>query len=305
MVGGNLEGFDMHTGRGQISRDARRAVTRLVLSFFLFSCLWILISDRLAEFLAPTLVEFQVFQTLKGLFFVAVVSLILCNISLSSFRRLEAAHRKTNEAHREILKRLAFAAEFRDDASGAHNTRIGALAKDVAEAMKLDPRFCERISHAAALHDVGKIAVPDCILRKPAKLTELETLEMRRHVETGWDILRGASGNEFLRMAAVIARYHHEKWDGSGYPVGLTGMEIPIEARIVAVCDVFDALVSERPYKNAWSKAEALAEIQRQSGYHFDPKVVDAFLQVVGDTEKGPVHRESQEMTGPVLRVIG
>jgi len=134
------------------------------------------------------------------------------------------------------------------------------------------------------LHDVGKVAVPDAILTKPGKLTDEEWVVMRRHTTAGADMLAGSRA-PIMRMAEEIALTHHERWDGSGYPQGLAGEAIPLAGRICAVCDVFDALLSARPYKEPWPYEEALDELRRERGHHFDPAVLDAFLGIVHDLD--------------------
>jgi putative two-component system response regulator len=134
------------------------------------------------------------------------------------------------------------------------------------------------------MHDIGKVGVPDSILHKTGPLDDGERDRMRRHTTVGGEILAG-SQSPIVRMAEEIALTHHEHWDGSGYPNGLAGEEIPLAGRICAVCDVFDALLSERPYKEPWRVDEALAELRRESGTHFDPKVVDAFMRIVDDLD--------------------
>jgi putative two-component system response regulator len=146
----------------------------------------------------------------------------------------------------------------------------------------MDPDEAELLRHASAMHDLGKIAIPDSILRKPGKLTAEEWEIMKRHTTIGGDLLAG-SRLPLVQMAEVIARTHHERWDGSGYPAGLVGEEIPLAGRICAVGDVFDALISDRPYKAAWSVEETLAEIDRQRGRHFDPRLVDLLLAIGPD----------------------
>jgi putative two-component system response regulator len=179
----------------------------------------------------------------------------------------------------EILERLALAAEYRDDDTGEHTQRVGKTAALIAEALDWQAGAIELISRAAPLHDVGKIAISDSILLKPGRLTPEEFERMKLHTELGARIL---SGGQFplMQLAEQIARTHHERWDGKGY-LGLCGEAIPIAGRIVAVADVFDALTSERPYKRAWTRPDAIEEIQRQSGRQFDPRVVEAFLKVV------------------------
>ncbi|MCK5933649.1 MAG: HD domain-containing protein [Fulvimarina manganoxydans] len=177
----------------------------------------------------------------------------------------------------EIIWRLARAIEYRDGTTGDHVSRVAEICRLMAEELGLGPERARILYLAAPLHDIGKIGVCDAILQKPGRLTDEEMALMRRHVEFGADILRDAS-TEVVRVAAVVARTHHEKWDGSGYPAGLSGAEIPIEGRIVAVADVFDALCSERPYKPAWPVEKAQAEIIACSGGHFDPACIEAFL---------------------------
>jgi putative two-component system response regulator len=175
-----------------------------------------------------------------------------------------------------VIWRLARAIEYRDGDTGEHVSRVATISRLVAEAMGLSEDRCRTIYLAAPLHDIGKIAIPDAILGKPGKLTPDEIIQMRRHVTIGAEILEEGS-SDLIRVARLIARGHHEKWDGTGYPEGLSGYDIPIEARIVAIADVFDALCSVRPYKPAWPLERAHAEIVRLAGSHFDPACVDAF----------------------------
>lgn len=177
------------------------------------------------------------------------------------------------------LECLAAAAEYRDDDTGQHTRRVGDMAARLAVQLGLPERLVVEIGQAAPLHDVGKIGVSDTILLKPGKLTPDEFALMKHHAAIGEGIL-SRHQTRLLQLAASIAVTHHERWDGTGYPMGLKGEDIPIEGRIVAVTDVFDALTNERPYKKAWPVAEAIAEIQKQSGAQFDPAVVDAFLQL-------------------------
>ena len=179
----------------------------------------------------------------------------------------------------EILERLALAAEYSDDDTGEHTQRVGQMAAHIAQALGLPEAEVELIGRAALLHDVGKIAIPDAILLKPGKLTPEEFTHMQTHTALGAKML---SGGQFalMQLAEEIAFTHHERWDGTGY-LGLHGEAIPVAGRIVAVADVFDALTNERPYKKAWPHNEAIEEIQRQSGRQFDPRVVQAFLEII------------------------
>lgn len=180
------------------------------------------------------------------------------------------------EAQRETLYRLALAAEYRDDDTFAHTERIRDSVVLLAAELGLPESDVELIRDAAPLHDIGKLGVSDAVLLKPGKLTADQFEHMRRHAEIGARILSGSS-SDVLRAGEEIARSHHEWWDGTGYPSGLRGEEIPLSARIVAVADVFDALTHKRPYKPAWPVDEAVAEIHRFRSLQFDPQVVDAF----------------------------
>jgi putative two-component system response regulator len=179
----------------------------------------------------------------------------------------------------EAFEKLALAAEYRDDDTGQHTRRVGRLASSLAGALGYDPATLAAFASAAALHDLGKIGIPDAILLKPGKLTEEEFTAMKDHARIGADILSGSSSPLF-RLAAVIALTHHERWDGTGYPQGLTREAIPLSGRIVALADAFDAMTHDRPYKTAMPLHEALAEIDRCTGTHFDPTVVEPFRQI-------------------------
>jgi PAS domain S-box-containing protein/putative nucleotidyltransferase with HDIG domain len=193
--------------------------------------------------------------------------------------------RELEQAQFEMLARLAAVAEFRDDDTGQHTRRVADLSVTIAQHLGLPDGEIELIRLAAPLHDVGKIAIPDAILGKRGKLTVEEFDEMKTHTTIGAQMLAG-SAFALLEMAEQIALTHHEKWDGSGYPAGLGGDAIPIVGRIVAVADVFDALTHSRPYKPAWSSADAIAEITRQAGRHFDPRVLDAFVSACRASER-------------------
>lgn len=180
------------------------------------------------------------------------------------------------EAQIEITLRLAKAAEHHDDDTGQHTQRVGLTCSLLAQSIGLPEDQVTLIRRAAPLHDVGKIGVPDNILLKPAVLSAEERDIMKRHCEIGADLLTGGN-SELVKMAETIALTHHERWDGSGYPHKLRGEAIPIESRILAVADVFDALTHDRPYKTAWPIEKAVAEIRRNSGFHFEPSIVEAF----------------------------
>ncbi|WP_306426589.1 HD-GYP domain-containing protein, partial [Methylobacterium soli] len=178
---------------------------------------------------------------------------------------------------REIIQRLMLAAEFRDDDAGDHLTRVAGCTIAIAEGLGLSEREANDIALASTMHDIGKIGIPDSILLKAGPLTSEERAEMQRHAERGHRMLQN-SPSRLLQLASEIALTHHERWDGAGYPQGLSGSAIPLSGRIVAVADVFDALISERVYKAAWPLEKARAYLVQHRGSHFDPACVDAFL---------------------------
>ena len=182
--------------------------------------------------------------------------------------------------YREALERLAVAAELREDTFGRHAYRVGKLTGLLANSLGYGHKFCEEIDLAARLHDIGKLGIPDGLLMKPGKLTDAEFSVMQRHTTIGAQILQQCSHPAF-RLAEQISLYHHEKWDGTGYPKGLKGDDIPEVARIAALADVFDALTHVRAYKHAWTHAEAVLEIERTAGTHFEPRVAAAFVKLV------------------------
>jgi PAS domain S-box-containing protein len=185
--------------------------------------------------------------------------------------------RELEQSRRETLQRLALAAEYRDDDTHKHTERVGRTSMLIARRLGLPEETVQMIGDAAPLHDIGKLGIPDAILLKPGKLTAVESATMQEHTRIGATILADSSSC-VLRMGALIALTHHERWDATGYPNGLAGEEIPLPARITAIADTFDAITHKRTYKNAKSIDEALAEIRRVSGTHFDPAIVTAFL---------------------------
>jgi len=194
-------------------------------------------------------------------------------------RELAVAFDKLRTASLDTINRLSAAAEYKDEDTGLHIVRMSLYAVAVARHMGLDSDTTDRILYAAPMHDVGKIGIPDRILLKPGKLDPDEWGAMKQHTVIGGRILAG-SDSDFIQTGEQIALTHHEKWDGSGYPQGMAGTDIPIEGRITAVADVFDALTSKRPYKEAFSSEKSFGIIAEGRGGHFDPDVVDAFFAV-------------------------
>jgi putative two-component system response regulator len=220
-----------------------------------------------------------------------------CSATLTQLVRLRTA--ELEASRREVILCLARAAEYRDEQTGYHVVRVGKYAAVIGRQLGMDEKKVESLELAAQLHDVGKIGVSDAILLKPGKLDPDEFAQMQKHCAFGktiiqpladneWQLLRkhaeigkhimSISSSPIMQLAAVIALTHHERWDGSGYPLGLAGKDIPIEGRITAVADVYDALTSSRPYKPALSHQESLRILKEACGSQFDPTVLDAFL---------------------------
>ncbi|MGV8939996.1 MAG: HD domain-containing phosphohydrolase [Lysobacter sp.] len=198
--------------------------------------------------------------------------------ALSLEQQLLSSMHEVEERERETMSRLARAIEYRDVGTSAFLERMSHFAGLIADELGLSEEEARVIELAAPLHDMGKIAIPDAVLLKAGPLDESELAIMRRHPRIGHQLLSG-SENRFMQVGAIVALRHHERYDGSGYPDGLVGKEIPLEAAIVAVADVLDALISARPYKKAWSLDEALAYIQEHRGRLFDPQCVDALMR--------------------------
>ncbi|HXG30439.1 MAG TPA: HD domain-containing phosphohydrolase [Thermodesulfobacteriota bacterium] len=202
-----------------------------------------------------------------------------------SLDNLAKAHRATYEAHLDTIRCLAVAAEYKDENTGTHINRMSHYTALLAQGLNLPPNEVELILHASKMHDVGKIGIPDSILLKPGKLTEEEMEIMKQHTIIGARILEG-SLSEILQAGKVMALSHHEKWDGSGYPKGLSGKDIPLWGRICAVADVFDAITSDRPYHKAMPNEKAYEILREERGRHFDPGIIDVFFDRIEEVLK-------------------
>lgn len=202
-----------------------------------------------------------------------VLARVKAQLSLVSVEELR-------ETRLQIIQRLGRAAEYKDNETGLHVIRMSHYAREIALAAGMGAADAEEIFNAAPMHDVGKMGIPDAILQKPGKLTPEEWEVMKQHAQIGADII-GDDHSTLLQMASRVALCHHEKWDGSGYPQGLAGDAIPIEARIVALADVFDALTSKRPYKEPWTIEDTARYIQAEAGKQFDPELVAAFQSIL------------------------
>ncbi len=212
-------------------------------------------------------------------------------------KRVKERTRELRESQLEVVQRLGKTAEYRDPETGFHILRMARYSATLSKSAGLSPEECEFLLNAAPMHDIGKVGIPDNILLKPAALTPEEFTVITTHTTIGGEILDG-SKSRLLQMAREIALTHHEKWDGSGYPKGLIGEEISIYGRIVAIADVFDALTSKRPYKEAWTVEKTMDEIQSKSKQHFDPNLVSLFGEILPEileikaqlSEEGGIH---------------
>ncbi len=285
-------------GRGTQARESTQMIPSSGLRIVFAGVLWLIVSNVLVPVFVPDVFTLVGVNTLlMGVAMLATIFLA----RLTGQRHIKAILEKDAEiweTHRELLQRLVRVAQMRDGDTGLHITRMARLCEVVALAYGYSEEEAEMILLASQLHDIGKVGIPDSILLKPGALTPEERAQMQQHVEIGVKILDGGR-TRLVQLAESIARTHHEKWAGGGYPCNLEGQQIPVEGRIAALCDVFDALVSKRPYKDAWSLKDAVAEIERESGRHFDPDVVEAFLRAMpaiqGIIEECAGERASQD----------
>lgn len=181
----------------------------------------------------------------------------------------------------QVVQRLGKAAEYKDNETGMHVMRMSHYSKELALAYGLSEKQAEILLHAAPMHDIGKIGIADSIMLKPGKLTDEEFATMKHHPEIGAEIIGDCGDSALLKVAKSVSLTHHEKWDGTGYPNGLAGEDIPIEGRICALADVFDALTSKRPYKDAWSIEKTIDFLESQRGKHFEPRLVDLMIEIM------------------------
>lgn len=210
-------------------------------------------------------------------------------------RKVQERTQELEDTRLEVVHRLGRAAEYKDNETGMHVVRMSKIAEILGRAMGMSDEDAKLLLHASPMHDIGKIGIPDGILLKPGKLDADEWEVMKTHVQIGAEIL-GDHASPLMQMARQVALTHHEKWDGSGYPKGAAGLDIPLVGRVTAVADVFDALTSERPYKKAWPLDEAVQYIKDQAGIHFDPDVVDKFCKHLDAIMKvRQMHRDTFE----------
>lgn len=237
------------------------------------------LSSGAKDFLLKPFDMTEVLLRIKNLLETRSLYLLLQDQNQNLEVRVAARTRELEEARVEILQRLSDAAEYRDDDTGQHTKRVASIAVAIGRSMGMDHHTLELLRWSSPLHDVGKIGIPDNVLLKPGRLTDSEMEIMKSHTTIGARILMGGQ-SPLMQMAETIALSHHERWDGQGYPRRLAGDQIPLEARLVAVADVFDALTHARPYRGAWSVEATRAEIERGGGTHFDPDIARRFLHL-------------------------
>jgi len=234
------------------------------------------------DFLAKPFDRVELMTRIRNMLEVRIMTKAMKNQNKILDGMVKERTKELNDTRLEVIRRLGRAAEYRDDMTGFHIIRMSRYSQLLALAAGMDEDEAERLLNASPMHDIGKIGIPDNVLLKPGKLDADEWKIMQTHVNIGVEILSG-SDSELMDMAAEVAQNHHEKWDGSGYPCALSGEDIPLTGRVVAVADVFDALTTERPYKDAWPIEKAVEFLKDQSGKHFEPRLVELFVEILPD----------------------
>ncbi len=250
---------------------------RIVLIYLLLGTLWIFFSDLVVDNLFQHKEYITFAQNIKGWFFIVITGLLLFFLIRKDVNAKKEVNSKLVESYEQTISGWIHVMDLRHRETKDHTERVTKMTIELAKLSGItDEEELKIIERGAILHDIGKIGIPDAILIKPGKLDEKEWLQMKMHPEIANDIL---SNIAFLRPSIDIPYSHHEKWDGTGYPLGVKGNEIPIAARFFAVIDVWDALIHPRIYKSAWPEEKVLEHIREQSGMHFDPNVVTLFLE--------------------------
>lgn len=253
------------------------------------------------DFLAKPFDRVELMTRIRNMLEVRIMTTAMKNQNMVLDGMVKARTQELHDTRLEVIRRLGRAAEYRDDMTGFHIIRMSRYAQQLALAAGMSEAEAEMLLNASPMHDIGKIGIPDNVLLKPGKLDADEWKIMQTHVDIGVEILSG-SDFELMDMAAEVCQNHHEKWDGSGYPRQLAGEDIPLVGRIVALADVFDALTTERPYKKAWPIEEAVDFLKDQSGKHFDPRLVERFIEIMPEILKIRDHyAEQPEATAKVL----
>jgi putative two-component system response regulator len=258
------------------------------------------LSEGARDFLTKPFDRTELRLRVRNLLQVQMLQARLRERAVSLEREVAERTADLEQARLEMLERLALAAEYRDDATQEHARRIGRACGVLGAALSLPDEQVELLRRAAQLHDIGKIGIPDAILLKRGRLDEREFEQLKRHTMIGAEILSG-SRSPLLALAESIALTHHERWDGEGYPYRLHGDQIPLEGRIAAVADAFDALTHDRPYKPGWSLERAVAEIADQRGRQFDGRIVDAFMALDHSSLIGPVEVDEPRPVAPAV----
>lgn len=232
------------------------------------------------DFLAKPFDRVELMTRIRNMLEVRIMTKAMKNQNKVLDGMVKERTQELNDTRLEVIRRLGRAAEYRDDMTGFHIIRMSRYSQLLALAAGMGEAEAEMLLNASPMHDIGKIGIPDSVLMKPGKLEPDEWSIMQTHVDIGVEILSGSS-SALMDLAAEVAQNHHEKWDGSGYPRALSGEDIPLTGRVVAIADVFDALTTERPYKKAWPVEEATDFLKEQSGKHFEPRLVELFLEIL------------------------
>lgn len=243
--------------------------------YMLVAAIWIWCSDRAVDALVSDADMRTMLQTLKGWAFVLATGVMLYWMIRRDVRRLEKGNRRLRQGREQALRVLVAAMDARHQETGHHSERVARMAAGLARLDGVRGSALNKLRLGALLHDIGKLALPDSILTKPGPLDEEEWVLMRKHPKIGYELLQQV---DFLRASSDVPYSHHERWDGSGYPQGLCGEEIPLAARIFSVIDVWDALITERVYKPAWPEDRVLAYLREAAGGQLDPRLVKLFL---------------------------
>ncbi|WEN13920.1 HD domain-containing protein [Rhodanobacter sp. AS-Z3] len=249
---------------------------RIVSLYVVVSLLWIWFSDRALDLVTKNPVELTFLQSIKGGLFVLATGAMLYWLIGRNMRRLKAVNRSLWRGHSQTLRVLVSAMDIRHKETKDHSDRVMRMSVGLARHAGVSGRELRNLGFGALLHDIGKLAIPDTVLIKPGKLDDEEMAMMRLHTEVGNNLLQQV---DFLRDAGDIPYSHHERWDGNGYPRGLSGENIPLAARIFSVVDVWDALITARVYKPAWPEPEVLGYLREAAGSQFDPRLVELFLR--------------------------
>lgn len=234
------------------------------------------------DFLAKPFDRVELMTRIRNMLEVRIMTSAIKNQNKILDEMVKVRTQELNDTRLEVIRRLGRAAEYRDDMTGFHIIRMSRYSQLLGLAAGMNEVEAEMLLNASPMHDIGKIGIPDHVLLKPGKLDPEEWKIMQTHVDIGVEILSG-SDSELMAIAAEVAQNHHEKWDGSGYPRALAGEDIPLTGRVVALADVFDALTTKRPYKKAWSIEDTVEFLKEQSGKHFEPRLVELFLEILPD----------------------